>query len=1064
MTRQTIVLIASLFALMGSTVALFASIEARDFNLRGYKNPLDTPILPDRIPRFGVNADLRQYDQDELHRNFDLMSQLGVVWVRQFVDWAEVEPTPDAFNWSVWDQILDVLADYPQLGLIPVLINAPEWAFSHDCIDCSFDWSVPDDPADFSRFVGEFAARYGDQIHYYQVWDEPNLSSAWGGRDPNPAHYIALLQSAHEAINRHDTDAHIISAALAPTVETGPRNISELIYLRGLYAFGLQSISDSVAAKPYGFDASPDDRRIRDDLLNLSRIVALREVMQAYGDDDKMLWASSWGWNSLPDDWDGSASIWGAVSHMEQISYTDGAVRRVYDEWPWLGGLLIETWQPNSHHDDPRWGFALIDPSGEPTPLYSALQDTIAEFSGRAIHGFYRADNPHAAYHGAWTISEAGADIGWVQDSHLTFDFYGRGVGVITRQDNYVANLYATINGNPANRLPADGNGNTYLMLRSDTLTPRQINITLSADLPLTDHQLRITADELIPDEPFQRWPIVGFVVSSGDLERPYTRQITVAWFALGVSLIAFSISAVNFRWSPLYARFSRIWRPLNDVSRVFLSLIASTLLMLSLLATWHDGYPQFFKREPVQIILSLMTAGLIYWHNFGLLFTLFFAGVLFLIIYNNIRIGLMLTIFWAPFFLFPVELYHFAFPMVEIMLLLTFAAYVSRTLADWARNYKRRDDITPAERTAIYHNLGTVDWLVILWLLLGLIALMQSERYAVALTDFRTIFLQPSIFYLMIRAIRPDFTLLRRLILALMAAALVVSAIGIYQMLVGNFIEAEAGARRLVSVYGSPNNAALFLGRTLPFFIVTALIFRQNRWILTAIIAMTMLVSSALLLTQSAGAIFLGVPFSIVAILVVTMGKRSLLPIVSLFLLGLIAVGLAAQMPRFERMIDVTSGTNFYRIRVWQSGENMIRDHPVTGIGLDQFLYEYRGTYILPDAWREPDLSHPHNIVMDFWLRLGLAGVLYLMAVLFFVWRLLRRNIDRFRHYQHSPKLLLTVGLAGGFANLLAHGMVDNSVFVIDLAYVWVLFLAILDSMDSIADDPAISHSNNDI
>ena len=45
----------------------------------------------------------------------------------------------------------------------------------------------------------------------------------------------------------------------------------------------------------------------------------------------------------------------------------------------------------------------------------------------------------------------------------------------------------------------------------------------------------------------------------------------------------------------------------------------------------------------------------------------------------------------------------------------------------------------------------------------------------------------------------------------------------------------------------------------------------------------------------------------------------------------------------------------------------------PCGAIGLDQFLYLYP-RYMHPDAWREPNLSHPHNLLLDFWLRLGPA------------------------------------------------------------------------------------------
>ena len=53
-----------------------------------------------------------------------------------------------------------------------------------------------------------------------------------------------------------------------------------------------------------------------------------------------------------------------------------------------------------------------------------------------------------------------------------------------------------------------------------------------------------------------------------------------------------------------------------------------------------------------------------------------------------------MLTIFYAPFFLFPVELYKFAFPMSELMLLITAAA--------WAAACARRLGAQPPERRRI--------------------------------------------------------------------------------------------------------------------------------------------------------------------------------------------------------------------------------------------------------------------------------------------------------------------------------------------------------------------------
>ena len=59
--------------------------------------------------------------------------------------------------------------------------------------------------------------------------------------------------------------------------------------------------------------------------------------------------------------------------------------------------------------------------------------------------------------------------------------------------------------------------------------------------------------------------------------------------------------------------------------------------------------------------------------------------------------------------------------------------------------------------------------------------------------------------------------------------------------------------------------------------------------------------------------------------------------------------------------------GSNNTRLNVWQASFDMIRDHPLTGIGLDQFLYKYQIEYVKPEAWLERFTSHPHNFLLDY-------------------------------------------------------------------------------------------------
>jgi hypothetical protein len=249
-----------------------------------------------------------------------------------------------------------------------------------------------------SSTLRRLASRYQQQIDYYQVWDEQNLITGWGGLNPQPADYVALLQAAYTAIHSGDSSATVISGGLSPTVETGPQNISDILYLRAMYAYGAKDYMDGVGAKPHGFDFPPTDRTVDESVLNFSHVIALREEMVEQNDGAKPLWASNWGWNHLPDNWRGRRSIWGEVTADQQVEYTLAALDRAEREWPWMAGMALQHWQPAAAPDDPKWGFALIDQQQNPTPLWSALVQRAQPEA--ATNGLHPAISPYARYSG----------------------------------------------------------------------------------------------------------------------------------------------------------------------------------------------------------------------------------------------------------------------------------------------------------------------------------------------------------------------------------------------------------------------------------------------------------------------------------------------------------------------------------------------------------------------------------------------------------------------------------------------------------------------------------------
>ena len=131
----------------------------------------------------------------------------------------------------------------------------------------------------------------------------------------------------------------------------------------------------------------------------------------------------------------------------------------------------------------------------------------------------------------------------------------------------------------------------------------------------------------------------------------------------------------------------------------------------------------------------------------------------------------------------------------------------------------------------------------------------------------------------------------------------------------------------------------------------------------------------------------------------------------------------------------------------MWRSTVELIKDHPITGVGLDQFLYAYRGRYILSEAWADPDLSHPHNVVLDYWVRLGIFGVLIGVWLQVAFWR---TAVGAYRQVRHSNPVLLAIvlGAMGSMTNFLAHGMIDSAYFAINLSFIFMLLLALVQGV----------------
>ena len=189
-----------------------------------------------------------------------------------------------------------------------------------------------------------------------------------------------MLREVGRAIRGVDSGKRIVLAGLAPTIETGPDNLSDLIFLRSLYQLGARGDFDVAASMAYGLFNGPRDIRIAPERTNFPRSVLWREIMLEFGDFRTPIWATEYGWMSLPDEWTGEPGIWGNHPIERQAAWTVDGIQRAREQWPWMPTIIVwaSRWPEDVNPRDPTPFFRLMDKDFTPRPNLSAIRRSFA--------------------------------------------------------------------------------------------------------------------------------------------------------------------------------------------------------------------------------------------------------------------------------------------------------------------------------------------------------------------------------------------------------------------------------------------------------------------------------------------------------------------------------------------------------------------------------------------------------------------------------------------------------------------------------------------------------------
>ncbi len=313
---------------------------------------------------------------------------------------------------------------------------------------------------------------------------------------------------------------------------------------------------------------------------------------------------------------------------------------------------------------------------------------------------------------------------------------------------------------------------------------------------------------------------------------------------------------------------------------------------------------------------------------------------------------------------------------------------------------------------------LGGWKYMMVLFTIIGGIATIISTDPTSALGIYKSYIILPMLVAIMLLTIKPP---LHRVLYALSAMIAYIAAIAVFQYVTGYGIPApwnEPGMEyRITSVYDYPNAVGLMFAPILAMIMAWSLHIGRHR---LAFVQLSFLGLLVLFMAKTDGAI---IAVSAAFVFSTLFTKYRWL-IVGTGVIAMIAA-FAWQPTRDILLFQDASGE--VRLALWEGTWNLLQDRPLFGAGLASFSELY-ANYKL-DRHVEL-LLYPHNIFLDFWVELGLAGLIWLlMALIGFFKRLFTAQ---------SPERIV---LMAGMVAILVYGLVDVPYFKNDLAVIfWII------------------------
>lgn len=429
-----------------------------------------------------------------------------------------------------------------------------------------------------------------------------------------------------------------------------------------------------------------------------------------------------------------------------------------------------------------------------------------------------------------------------------------------------------------------------------------------------------------------------------------------------------------------------------------------------------------------------------------------------------------------ALIFLLPTYLLRFSlglpFTFLEVMIGSVFVVWV---IQNWKFLGQRLRTRLQGQKLSA-QNRYPFQWPLIAWLFVSLGAVGVAGFSWAALGIWRAYFFEPALLFIVAVNVLQTRKQILQAITALGLSTLVVAVFAIYQYATGSFIANEfwaaAATRRATSFFPYPNAVGLYVAPIIMMVVgAVSYVFVSNKKAehigkISLYAVVIMLGVAALVCARSEGAMLAtGAGLLVFGIL-----AHQTLRKITVAVIVLAVVALYMSVPLRTYLVDRLTLKNFsgqVRQQQWKETWQMLQDgRLVLGSGLANYqssVAPYHQEGIFVKDYSDPDFQrklvynpqyrdshwqpleiylYPHNILLNFWTELGLAGVLVFLWILvtFVVYSWQTYRVAR-RH--NDPIQYIVLGLGLSVVVMIIHGLVDVPYFKNDLSALFWLTMA---------------------